>query len=396
MLSNVAAAVLLAPLLSSVANAFPPSYGGSGKNSVGKAIYILGNDADNTVISLPIKSDGTVSHGSKTSTGGQGSNIATNGDTAMSQAPDSLGSQGAVAVSGKYVFAVNAGSNSLSMFEAYDERDSSKLRLLGKPAHLPGEFPVTVGASEKHQLACVGFSGAKAGVSCVPYSGRGLGHADALRPFDLGQTTPPNSTLNLVGSTIFSGNEDYVYTTVRGTNGFLSSFPVEFFGKVSEKGARPITNFKRTLFGAESLPGTDKVVVADTVIGADILTVDHQKASIEEVTISGQKATCWVTASEKTGSGYATDAGVNRLVEFDLDSGKIIKILNLNNGNPGMFDAAVAGNYIYALYAGNGTLPGTVTVFDTKGQKGYLKQVQVYNLEGMGVTPNAIGMAVMA
>lgn len=67
---------------------------------MGKAIYFISNDAENAIVSLPIKSDGTVSMGSKTPTGGKGSNIATNGDAAKQQAPDSLGSQGSVSVAG--------------------------------------------------------------------------------------------------------------------------------------------------------------------------------------------------------------------------------------------------------------------------------------------------------
>ena len=43
--------------------------------------------------------------------------------------------------------AVNAGSNTLSMFKI-DERDATKLVMVGQPVSTMGDFPVTVAASE--------------------------------------------------------------------------------------------------------------------------------------------------------------------------------------------------------------------------------------------------------
>lgn len=292
------------------------------------------------------------------------------------------------------MFAVNAGSNTLSMFEA-DARDASKLKLISQSAELPGEFPTTVDASDNHKLACVGFTGAKSGVSCLSYSKKGLGRADALRDFNLGQTTPPNSSLALVGSTFFSGDQNYVYTTVRGDKNFaFYSFPVYGYGKASSQGVKSLPNFPRNLFGAESVPGTNKVVSSDTIIGADVLTVGRsQVPAITEVNVAGQKASCWITQSVKTGSGYVTDSKIDRLVEFDLNTGAIIKELNLNTGDAGHNDAAVGGNYLYTLYSGNVTagIEASVTVVDTNGEKGYMKRVEHYLLDG--VTTNSVGLA---
>lgn len=66
---------------------------------VGKAIYFLTNDAENSVIALPISNDGTVSHGTMTKTDGAGS-IAINGATMQPGTPDALVGQSSLTVSG--------------------------------------------------------------------------------------------------------------------------------------------------------------------------------------------------------------------------------------------------------------------------------------------------------
>lgn len=57
-------------------------------------------------------------------------------------------------------------------------------------------------------------------------------------------------------------------------------------------------------------------------------------------------------------------------MEVDTSSGKLIRELNLTNGNPGMIDLVSAGNFIYALSPGNATTKAAVTVFDVSGGQG--------------------------
>lgn len=66
---------------------------------VGKAIYFLTNDQTNMVIALPIASDGTLSQGTSTATGGSGSN-SIEASTGQPAAPDALNSQGSVTIAG--------------------------------------------------------------------------------------------------------------------------------------------------------------------------------------------------------------------------------------------------------------------------------------------------------
>lgn len=66
--------------------------------TTGKVVYFLSNDADNSIIALPIQPDGTLKAGKKTSVNGVGSNTL----NAMKQpaAPDALVSQSSITISG--------------------------------------------------------------------------------------------------------------------------------------------------------------------------------------------------------------------------------------------------------------------------------------------------------
>ena len=64
-----------------------------------KALYFITNDANNSVVAIPINKNGTLSDGSFTATGGAGSNEVD--ATGKPLAPDALSSQGSVRVAGK-------------------------------------------------------------------------------------------------------------------------------------------------------------------------------------------------------------------------------------------------------------------------------------------------------
>jgi hypothetical protein len=286
--------------------------------------------------------------------------------------------------------------------------DPTKLTMLGKPVDIPGEFPTTVAASMKNNLVCVGTTGAKAGISCASFDeAKGMGKMDALREFDLGQTTPPVGPTNTVSQTFFSNDESMLFTTVKGDpavnkTGFLSAFPVDAkqgaSAKLSMKDVRSSPKGTAVLFGSSTIPGNDNsLFVTDASFGATILDLNNGAMASAAATqaIDGQKATCWATVSDATKSAYVTDVGTNRVVEMSLDDASIIKQLDLSaNGDPGLVDLKSAGDFVYALAPGNGTTPAAITVLDVSGGQGSMKQAQHFELSGMA-TNTAQGMAVL-
>lgn len=283
------------------------------------------------------------------------------------------------------------------MFEASSWHNAEP-RLL-QTVKLPGDFPVTVAVSCKHNLVCVGFSGAKAGVSCLSYSWRGLGQAGPLHTFPLDQTTPPSSIGDLLGQVFFSDDEEHLYATARGKTGFFASLPTSSLlgSSGSSATAYSLEGKSVTLFDGVSIPRTNNVFVSDPTVGARILAVNQQTqiATVEKtVNITSQKAVCWIALDAQTGKTYIDDAGRRELYELDSYSGAVTAQLSYSNSAQGGFDLVAAGGYVYILYAGKGKFEGSISVISTHGQKGGLELVQTFSLEPLGVTPDAVGLAI--
>ncbi|KAJ4256922.1 hypothetical protein NW762_009018 [Fusarium torreyae] len=359
-----------------------------------KAVYFLTNDVENGVVALPVQHDGTLAKGTVTLTGGAGGvHVDAKGQLVT---PDALVSQSSITVLGHHVFAVNPGSNTLSLLAIHPE-DPTKLKLVGEPAHLPGDFPNTVAVSLKNKLVCVGLTGARSGVSCGSFHHHGLGTFDELRPFDLGQTTPPIAPPNTVSQTLFSDDESLLITLVKGnpatnSTGFVSIHPVEGThtkgnkASVSMTGTRSSPNGTMILFGSEPIPGTSKIFVTDASFGAGIISIDsstYKSKSLFKTEIEGQMATCWSTISPSTHTAFVADVAVNRLVELSLKDASVVSILDLPGDDQGLLDIKAAGHFIYALAPNNGSIEAAVNVVDVSGGPGSAKQIQHFGLSGI-------------
>jgi hypothetical protein len=280
------------------------------------------------------------------------------------------------------------------------------LTLVGLPVAVPGEFPNTVAASAKNSLVCVATTGAIAGVSCATFSHKGIGTMDELRPFDLGQSTPPKGPLNTVSQTLFSGDETKLLTMVKGdptvnNTGFVSVFDIQRRQgcdvSLSTREIRSSPSGTAVLFGTARIPGSTSLFATDASFGAAVVSINKNgKATApSKQKIDGQMATCWATVSPATGSAFVTDAGVNRLVEMSTKNASIIKEYDLSeNQDTGLLDLASAGNFVYALAPGNATTAAAITVMDVSGGQGMAKQVQHFSLAGLASNA-AQGMEVL-
>ncbi|KIH87985.1 hypothetical protein SPBR_05019 [Sporothrix brasiliensis 5110] len=372
----------------------------------GKAVYVTSNTEHNSVVAIPIARNGSllVNYATSTATGGRGGNgINPRG---MPAGPDALFGQGSITIAGDYLFAVNAGSNTVTML-AIDKHDPTKVTVVGEPAELPGEFPTTVGASDKFNLVCVGLTGAKAGVSCASYSWYGLGPFDELRPFDLHQTTPPHGPTNTVSHVFFSGDQETVFTTVKGdpavnNTGFLAAYPVEHIHSscyatpsVSHKGVISSPEGTAVLFGSTPIPDTTNLFATDASFGAVILGIeDYEASTLYKTVIPGQDATCWVAICPATHTAFVTDIRMNRLVEMSLANAEIIGEpidLTTFSNDPGLTEIRSGGSFVYALSPGNGTTEAWITVLNALTKK----PVQHALLTPLGLDRNAMGMAIL-
>ncbi|KAI2462976.1 hypothetical protein F4781DRAFT_426738 [Annulohypoxylon bovei var. microspora] len=376
--------------------------------TTGKAVYLITNNVANAIVAMPIKADGTLAAGTVTPSGGNGSSTI-DGSTNQPAGPDSLASQSALTVAGNYLFAVNPGSNSLSML-SISPRDPTKLTLVGQPAPVPAEFPSTVAASAKNKLACVGATGATAGITCASFSHKGLGAMDTLRSINLGQKTPPIGPTNTVSHAFFSEDENTLFTMVKGdptvnTTGFMSSLSVQKAGCDSSsiatadaQDARVSPNGTAVLFGSQVIPGTNTIFATDASFGAAVLAVDAKtgQASVAaKQAIADQKATCWSAFSKATGSVFVTDVGIPRVLEMSAKDASIISNIDLSaGGDSGFIDLKAAGDFLYVLSPGNATSNAAIIVVDLSAGQGKSKGIQRFDL-GAAAGKSAQGIAIL-
>lgn len=410
MLSNINLNFALGLILLQVANAMPTfatEFHSSEWTSNSKALYFQSNEQENTVISVKINDNGTLSKGLMAYTNGTGASeisAATN----MTASPDGLSSQGSVVVAGHSLFVVNAGDNTVSMF-SIDEQNPLNITLLGAPASVPGDFPVTVAASVPNKLVCVGTSGTRSGVACAPYSPFvGIGKMDFLRSFDLNQTKIPMGPLGTVSQVRFSEDESQLLATVKGNpssnmTGFVAAFTVSgpclsSESRVSASRIDSSLNSTVALFGFEQIADTNRYFVADAGYGAAIISVDGKTDEswlLHRQAIPNQVATCWVAISPVSQSAFVTDPLVNHIVELSLEDASIISVLNTTSANDrtGYIDLAAAGGFVYALSPGTDTTSGAEIAVLSVGWGNSSSVVQSFKVES-GAGSSAQGLAI--
>lgn len=409
-----------------------------------KAVFFMTNSDENSVIAVSVGSDGLLSQAVRVASGGKGA-VGIDGSTNSSAAVDGLFSQSSVAIAQNVsrshhflrttthfaisftyfvqsLFMVNPGSNSVSMFNI-DKSDPTKLKMVGNPVQVPGDFPNTVAASNKHKVVCVGMTGAKAGVSCANFDAQqGIGKMDELRKFDLNQSNPPTGPTNTVSQVFWSADENTLFATVKGDPaqnniGFLSSFGVHKAGakrpqnsprghkqqknhcpgaRVAKKEARSSMNGTAVLFGTLPIPKTSNLFATDASFGGAILsTSKNGEGQVKaKQAVDGQKATCWVTISALTGTAFVTDVGAPRLVEMSTTDAAIIGEIDVaSTGASGMIDLKASGKFVYALAPGTAN-NSQILVMDISDGSKNAKVAQTFNLSSVGGGASSQGMAI--
>jgi hypothetical protein len=264
-----------------------------------KVIYTMTNIVPNSIVAMAVSTNGSLYLGSSlTATGGGGGDLV-NHKTGKPDQPDALSSADSVVVAGnvcfpavlvlhddvtdifQYLFTVNAGSNSVSMF-AINPWNPMEPTLLGCKSSM-GDFPVCVTVSMKHKLVCVANTGINAGVICASFnSDRGLGEFDELRHFNIGQTQkPPTGPTPGVGDIIFDGDESEVIVLAKGNgkdiSGFVEKYSVLLNGyRQGEQDMPPGLDVE---FGSAVIPWSNNLVLSSQAnFGAVVLNLDDLTA----------------------------------------------------------------------------------------------------------------------
>src|SRR5215472_7016740 len=309
------------------------------------AVYVLANQAANSVLVFSRAVDGTLSLSGSFATGGAGAGTGV----------DPLGSQGSMVV-GRWprrLFAVNAGSNDVSVFAV----DGLNLRLLDR-ASSGGTQPVSVAVHE--DLVYVVNGGGTPniqGFHVEPSSGRLIQISGSSQPLPGGASAGP-------GQIGISPDGDVLLVTEKGTNQIDTwtltddGFPVN--GKViASHGAVPFGfTFVR---GNVALITEAKPSAVSSYETNDDGTLDLVTGTVPD----NGAANCWIEATKNNRYAFVTNTGTGTISSYLIASDGSLSLLNATAAVTGPGTAPIdfaLSNDSHFLFVRLGT-KGTVTAF---------------------------------
>jgi 6-phosphogluconolactonase len=269
-----------------------------------------------------------------------------------------LDGQGALALSKnkEWLFAVNAGSNSVSSFKIHNNGDLT----LVDTETTGGTVPISV-CSHRNILYVVNVGSS----DIMGYTVDALGDMSAI----------PGSNLPLSGANVmpaqiaFSPNGDYLYITERATN-MITSFSVDANGLATPHMTVPsvgVTPFgfchardnymivsNATALGGSPVPNASTVTSYD---GSNIGNLNDQNGAVP----NNQTAACWVADTKFGRFAYITNTGSNTISSYYVSPWGSIYVIDpdIPSGN-GPIDITVAANnyYVYNLNSLANTITG--------------------------------------
>ena len=319
--------------------------------------------------------------------------VSTNGTGVNTSKTDPLVSQGPLIVYSNYLFAVNPGSNSLSMF-MINPSDATQLTLLSvQPTN--GWFPVSVTVNDMY--ACVLTGGNITGIRCFTYNASGL---YVVPSFDrnltsyISQTVPPKSPPQSMSEILFSADNLSLIIAVKGLNEATRGYLL--FYLLSDQQTKlsliPIqVTPNHAIFPFSMTPvGKNGLLITDP--GSEgVLTLNYSSTDgkitnslFTPIDPSLAGALCWSTYSPTIGNYYVVGVSPAAIVELNLNLSSITNPVRIIR--------------YYSLPENTGALEATVV---TLAGKDYLYVIGTeahvingYRLAGVGnAIPNTISIA---
>jgi len=302
------------------------------------AVYALTNQASGNAVAIFARgADGSLNWSSSVSTGGTG-------------AGSGLGSQGAVALSddGRWLFAVNAGSNDVSAFEV-----TASGLLLTSRVGSGGQRPIslTVHGGVLYVLNAGGDGN---------ISGFNIGSDGELAAI-------PGSTRALSGTNVgpaqvaFSPNGAWLVVTEKTTNR-LDVYTVDGAGIASA--ATSTASAGGTPFGF-SFGHRDELFVSEAAGSASsyVIASDGSVTVASGAVLTHQGAPCWAVVTKNGKFGYTANAQGGSISGFAVANDGSISLIDADGRTAvvgaGNIDLALSGNsrYLYEL-DGNRSISG--------------------------------------
>ena len=321
-------------------------------------LYTMTNAiSGNTVVAYGRNADGTLRQAGNYATGGLG-------------AGHGLENQGALALSDdrKYLFAVNAGSDDVSVFRITAQGLTQTARVSSG-----GRLPVSV--TERGGLVYVLNRGGEAGdLNGDTISGLRLAADGSLAPI-------PGSTMQLSSASTnpaqieFSPNGNLILVTEHGA-GFIDTYTVDANGVAG--GHQVQQSAGRGPFGF-AFRNASQLYVSEAGGGtASSYTVDGQGVlqTISAAVQTQQTTACWLVITPDSKEAYVSNTASGSISEFaigvDGSLSLLASIAATTQGRPLDMAITADGLYLNAL-----TTSGNIEVFRIDAATGGLTQAQV-------------------
>lgn len=337
-------------------------------NQVGM-VYSMTNNINNSIVAFARNLNGTLSFIDE---------YMTNGNGTGAQMVDPLGSQGSIILShnGRFLFAVNAGNNSISSFYVCQDR-----LILVDVVHSGGIFPNSITTFD-NLLYVTNVGDSTNNSNVTGFYVEADGHLSKI----YGSTTWLSSDAQ-PGCIVFDHWGRKLFVSEKGTNN-LSVFQVQrngtLFGPMVNKSNGNVP------FGSATL-GNGTLLVSEAgpnALSSYSVAADGTLNVISGSILNHQKATCWVSVHPSERHAYTSNAGNGTITEYSIDCwgrlAVIENILTTPQGTGAPIDSGIdrAGQYFYVL---NGN-ERSISVFEIE-ENGHLVLLQVYintNLPQMG------------
>ena len=308
----------------------------------GGAVYTLTNSpAGNAVKIFNRAGNGSLSAAGEFATGGTGTGAG-------------LGSQGAVVLDGKRLFAVNPGSDSISAFEV----KKGALELLDTVGS-GGDQPISLTVDDG--LLYVLNAGGAGNIS-----GFTLSHRSGLSPL-AGSTRPLSGAGAGPAQVSFDPEGELLVVTEKNTN-LIDTYEVGDDGRAS--GPTPHPSSGATPFGF-AFDERDHLIVSEAFGGAPdqsaVSSYDVDDDNIESITASAgttETAACWIVVTQDGRFAYATNTGSGSISGYRVSHNGELSLLDADGRTgvtgPGPIDMALSRNsrFLYSLNSGDNTISG--------------------------------------
>lgn len=335
----VAVTALASPAGAAVAHA--PQQGGP-RLARGAVFVQTDNTAGNQVVAYHRAADGTLSQAGIYPTGGLGGQLA-------GSVVDHLASQSSLGYDPRHdlLYAVNAGSNTISVFAVNGDRLS-----LRQVTGSGGEFPVSVAIhgdlvyvlNAENGGSVQGYTAFGDHLAPIPGSNRALG---------LDPNATPQYT-NTPGQVAFSPDGAQLVVTTKANGNDIDVFGVSADGGLSA--APAVNNEPGAVPFAIAFDRAGHLVITEA--GPSVLATFtlHGNGVVSPISAvpDGQAALCWVT---RDGSVFfASNAGSASVSGYADSSGGQLTLLGAAGTDPGTVDSALSrgGRYLYVQTGGNG------------------------------------------